>query len=206
MAVTASTTTPVCVGDRLGASDAYEAGEGVFIRDGFLFAGVVGHRRIEAPRPPLDGGKPVLHVTTRGTQPLVPKPGDIVTVKISRVTQTTALALIVCVGRQALTTEFKGAIRQQDVRATEIDRVILYDCFRPGDIVRAEVLSLGDARSYYLSTAKNELGVVYARSAAAGAPLVPNGWVTMQCPETQTVEKRKVAKVVSGWEDITPGK
>lgn len=33
-------------------------------------------------------------------------------------------------------------------------QVVIYDCFRPGDVVRAEVLSLGDARSYYLSTAK----------------------------------------------------
>lgn len=31
--------------------------------------------------------------------------------------------------------------RQQDVRATEIDKVVMYDCFRPGDIVRAEVRS-----------------------------------------------------------------
>ena len=44
----------------------------------------------------------------------------------------------------------------------------LYACFRPGDLVRAEVIGLGDARSYYLSTAKNELGVVYAKSAAGG--------------------------------------
>ncbi len=67
----------------------------------------------------------------------------------------------------------------------------MHECFRPGDIVRAEVLSLGDARcaalavtfpryvgtlkgpcfvhrSYFLTTAKNELGVVYAKSAAAG--------------------------------------
>lgn len=40
--------------------------------------------------------------------------------------------------------------------------------FRPGDVVRAEVLSLGDARSYHLTTAKNELGVVYAKSVAGG--------------------------------------
>jgi hypothetical protein len=44
--------------------------------------------------------------------------------------------------------------------------VKLYDCFRPGDIVRAKVTSLGDARTYYLSTAENELGVVYAKSMA----------------------------------------
>lgn len=38
--------------------------------------------------------------------------------------------------------------------------------FRPGDVVRAEVLSLGDARSYHLTTAKNHLGVVHAKSVA----------------------------------------
>ena len=48
-------------------------------------------------------------------------------------------------------------------------QVELYSCFRPGDLVRAEVVGLGDARSYYLSTAKNELGVVHAQSAAGGA-------------------------------------
>jgi exosome complex component CSL4 len=50
------------------------------------------------------------------------------------------------------------------VRATEIDKVVMVDCFRPGDVVRAEVLSLGDARSFYLTTAQNDLGVVYAKS------------------------------------------
>lgn len=47
-------------------------------------------------------------------------------------------------------------------------QVVMYDCFRPGDIVLAEVLSLGDARSYFLTTAKNELGVVHAKSLAGG--------------------------------------
>lgn len=185
--------TAVCAGDRLGSTDDYECGSGVYARDGHIVASIVGRQRIEEPA--VKGGKPTLHVVSRDSLPLVPKPGDIVTVKVSRVAQTSAHTLIMCVGRQALSTEFKGVIRQQDVRATEIDKVVMYDCFRPGDIVRAEVLSLGDARSYYLSTAKNELGVVYAKSAAAGAAMVPTGWTTMQCPETSSVEKRKVARV-----------
>ena len=32
--------------------------------------------------------------------------------------------------------------------------------------MRCQVISLGDARSYYLSTAKNEFGVIFARSEA----------------------------------------
>lgn len=49
-------------------------------------------------------------------------------------------------------------------RLTERDKIKMGECFRLGDIVKAKVLSLGDARSYYLSTAANELGVVYATS------------------------------------------
>jgi exosome complex component CSL4 len=30
----------------------------------------------------------------------------------------------------------------QDVRATEKDKVKIYQCFRPGDIVRAQIVSL----------------------------------------------------------------
>jgi exosome complex component CSL4 len=59
---------------------------------------------------------------------------------------------------------FPHLCRLQDVRATEIDKVVMVECFRPGDVVRAEVLSLGDARSFYLTTAQNDLGVVYAKS------------------------------------------
>ncbi len=59
--------------------------------------------------------------------------------------------------------------RLQDVRATEIDKLEMYACFRPGDLLRAEVVSLGDSRSYFLSTARSELGVVYAKS-VEGAP------------------------------------
>lgn len=51
-------------------------------------------------------------------------------------------------------------------------QVVMYDCFRPGDVVRAKVLSLGDARSYYLTTADNTLGVVHAKSLAGGEVLV----------------------------------
>ncbi|EPS72769.1 hypothetical protein M569_01989, partial [Genlisea aurea] len=82
--------------------------------------------------------------------------------------------------------------RQQDVRATEIDKVDMHSSFRPGDVVKALVLSLGDARAYYLSTAKNELGVVCADS-AAGAAMVPVSSTEMRCPKTGQVELRKVA-------------
>lgn len=92
--------------------------------------------------------------------------------------------------------------RSRDVRAFEKDKVEMYKSFRPGDVVRAEVLSLGDSRNYLLTTAKNELGVVYAPS-VAGATMTPISWCEMQCPVSKTKEYRKVAK--PNLPDITPG-
>ena len=56
-------------------------------------------------------------------------------------------------------------------------------------------LSLGDRAYYYLTTYKNEYGVISAKSLAAGEPMVPISWQEMQCPRTKTKEFRKVAKV-----------
>lgn len=90
---------------------------------------------------------------------------------------------------------FKGIIRTQDVRLTDRDKVKIIDCFRPGDIVRAVIISLGDGSNYYLSTAKNDLGVIFARSeGGAGGFMYAVDWQTMICPETGVVEKRKCAK------------
>ncbi|GFR64867.1 exosome complex component CSL4 [Elysia marginata] len=55
-------------------------------------------------------------------------------------------------------------------------------------------MSLGDAQSYLLTTAENELGVVSALS-EAGVPMIPVTWCKMQCPKTLAEEFRKVAKV-----------
>ncbi|KAK7475364.1 hypothetical protein BaRGS_00033382 [Batillaria attramentaria] len=110
---------------------------------------------------------------------------------------------IMSVGKTPLKESFRGMIRKEDVRATEKDRVEMYKCFRPGDIVVARVLSLGDAQSYVLSTAENELGVVIATS-EAGATMVPISWCKMQCPRTLMEEFRKVAKVQPEFIEYTP--
>lgn len=60
--------------------------------------------------------------------------------------------------------------------------------------MRAEIISRGDARSYYLSTARNDLGVISAPG-RGGRSMIPLSWDTMQCPVTLAKEKRKVAKV-----------
>lgn len=69
------------------------------------------------------------------------------------------------------------------------------ESFRVGDVVRAVVISLGDERSYYLSTARNELGVVMAVS-EWGNQMVPVSWREFFDETTGARETRKVAKPV----------
>ena len=88
-----------------------------------------------------------------------------------------------------------------DVRTTERDKVKMEELFRPGDVIRAEVISLGDAQAFYLSTAKVELGVLSALAPpAAGTSaadlMVPISWEEMICPKTLQRAKRKVAKPI----------
>lgn len=90
---------------------------------------------------------------------------------------------------------FKGIIRSQDVRSTERDRVKIIESFKPGDIVRAQILSLGDGTNYYLSTARNDLGVVFAKAQnGAGGLMYAIDWQAMVCAKTGEIEPRKCAK------------
>jgi exosome complex component CSL4 len=69
----------------------------------------------------------------------------------------------------------------------------MQECFMPGDIVRGLVVSLGDSRQYYLSTADVDYGVVLAKS-AAGHLMSAVSWKEMEDPVTKVRELRKVAK------------
>jgi exosome complex component CSL4 len=104
---------------------------------------------------------------------------------------------IVCVRDVSLTEPFRGQIRKEDIREFDKDRVEMYKCFRPGDVILARVLSLGEASSgYLLSTGENELGVVIAKSEHSGVEMIPVSWTEMQCPNTYNKELRKIAKVI----------
>jgi len=175
----------VTPGERLGQSDDYECGAGTTRLGQHILATIVGQVNLK--------GKEISVVRDAGTDVVVPHPGDIVTCKLTKLTPQAAYMDILCVDTTPLLHPFSGIVRVQDVRAVG-ETVELSKCFRPGDVVRAEVLSLGDARQFYLSTAKNELGVVYAESEAGGM-LIPVSWQEMQCSKTRAREFRKVAKV-----------
>ncbi|PQQ14915.1 exosome complex component CSL4 [Prunus yedoensis var. nudiflora] len=192
----------VTPGEVLGKASKFKAGRGAYVSPDNLtvYASLTGLRRILSPFPThptswkFEFLRPTVEVTGHKAHGAIPEPGSIVIARVTKVMARMASADIMCLGTKSVREKFTGIIRLQDVRATEIDKVDMHMSFHPGDIVRAIVLSLGDARAYYLSTAKNELGVISAQS-TAGATMVPISWTEMQCPLTGQIEHRKVAKV-----------
>lgn len=76
--------------------------------------------------------------------------------------------------------------------------MVMGESYRVGDVVRGVVISLGDERTYFVGTGRNEYGVVMARSEGGGV-MCPVSWREMrevEGGERGAVELRKVAKPI----------
>ncbi|KAG1899099.1 uncharacterized protein F5891DRAFT_1039630 [Suillus fuscotomentosus] len=145
-------------------------GGGLYLKDGQVRASLVGVAHYEGS---------TLAISRVRAHP--PAENSVVLGTVTRLSPLQAMVSISVVDGVPLPAgeEFNGVIRTQDVRATEKDKGV--------------VISLGDARSYYITTARNDLGVIFATS-EAGASMDPVSWQEMRCPKTGRIEKRKCAK------------
>nr|XP_014343174.1 PREDICTED: exosome complex component CSL4 [Latimeria chalumnae] len=139
---------------------------------------------------------PVISVVRESDSQLLPDVGAVVTCKVRSPTcEVHNVQELLCGGGVVFFFCCFFFFGLKRVSAICFLQVEVYKCFRPGDIVLAKVISLGDAQSnYLLATTENELGVVVAHS-EAGLQMVPISWCEMQCPRTHTKEFRKVARV-----------
>ncbi|SPO40106.1 related to CSL4 - exosome core component [Pseudozyma flocculosa] len=213
-----------------------QLGPGTYTRGDHILSSLVGYEQRTVPAAPSSSllkGKakgaaaPAVQAATLSVHGaensfVVPRPDSIVIARVTRVTPRQAhLSILIVDGQpcgsssstssasiatgrgnhaagEGEGTDFQGVVRSQDVRNTEKDKI-----------------SLGDARSYYLSTAANNLGVIYATSSSSslagtpgagaaaasgpgwevtGNPMQPISWQELVDPITGVVEKRKCAK------------
>ncbi|KAF5580580.1 CSL4-core component of the 3'-5' exosome [Fusarium pseudocircinatum] len=194
-------------GNILGPVTKFAPGPGTHVYEGNVVSSLLGRVTVTPPAKTPGPQKRLNKITAPTTEELatisvarhghkrevLPDVENVVLARVLRLMPKQAIVVIQQVGDTVLQTEWQGVIRVQDVRATEKDKVKIYESFKPGDIVRAQVISLGDQANYYLSTASNELGVVMATS-EAGNDMVPISWKEYRDPETGICEPRKVAK------------
>jgi exosome complex component CSL4 len=190
-------------GQVIGNLSSHTPGSGTHVQNDNILASIVGS--ILTIPAVTRSSKPTISIP-RQTDITLPTVSSIVLARILRVQQRQLSASILITNPSnepgaiipyTSTTsdelQFQAIVRREDVRAYEKDKIVLNDCFRVGDIIRAQVISLGDERNYYISTAGNELGVVIARSEAGNA-MVPVSWREMKDVVTGKGEARKVAK------------
>ncbi len=209
----------VVPGQVLGRTTSHVPGEGTHVLEDQIVASIVGRPVVTPATKGASTTKPTVSVPRRpagrGTRPAASLPvvGSVVLCRVTRVQQRQLAASILQVvvadpsgpssGPDPVVAcysqvtddemQFQAVLRREDVRTHEKDKVVLNDMYRVGDIVRAAVISLGDERNYYLSTAGNDYGVVVATSEAGNA-MVPASWKEMKDVATGHGESRKVAK------------
>ena len=167
--------TYVAPGDLLGSSTRFESGKGVHEWNQSLLATLAGRVVLEASQ---NSGKQRINVVSSKAcaSDTVIEVGDTVIARVIRINTNQAIVEILFVGDIFLRQSAKGVVRREDVRLSEIDKLIMDQCFRPGDIIRAGVVSLGDARQYFLSTALGNHGVIRAFSQVSGKEMIPVSW------------------------------
>lgn len=75
------------------------------------------------------------------TQTILPAVGAVVLARVTRINPRQATVEILVVGESPCVEGWQGLIRVQDIRATEKDKIKVVESFRPGDVVRAIVVS-----------------------------------------------------------------
>ncbi|KAL9105364.1 MAG: hypothetical protein Q9227_009452 [Pyrenula ochraceoflavens] len=201
-------------GQVLGQTSSHGAGPGTHVWNSQIVASIAGPTITLPENGP--SGKPTITVVRAEGSPIpglarnetLPALEDIVVCQVTRVQQRQAICSIIAINPSdhfrtpehlphlPSTPEdvrFQAILRREDVRMTEKDRIVMNDMFRVGDFVRAQIINLGDERSYYISTAGNEFGVVMAKS-ESGKSMVPRSWRDMVDAGTGKTELRKVAK------------
>uniref|UniRef100_A0A7S2KFB3 S1 motif domain-containing protein n=1 Tax=Leptocylindrus danicus TaxID=163516 RepID=A0A7S2KFB3_9STRA len=194
----------VAPGDRLARSRITKqhkliSGPGTYVKSGQIYASVVGTLGMTSTE---DGTNNEVSVTLAGNRQLASEQvlsvGQIVLGKVVRINimQVTVEIYSQNVGMtaNALSNFSSGIIRKEDVRSGASEEVEIISSYRPGDVILAKILSLGDSRRYFLTTAEADLGVVRATCASSGKEMVPISWKEMQCPVTKVKEARKCAK------------
>ena len=85
-------------------------------------------------------------------------------IQVIRINKQSANVEIICVGKVTLHDRFRGIIRRENMRAEEVDRVVVQQSMRPGDIVAAEVCILNsfDPLSKFLNLTTHDHGAFCA--------------------------------------------
>jgi exosome complex component CSL4 len=172
----------VLPGERLGVIEEFIPDTGTYVMNGVIYSKIVGRALIDFLNKRVS-----VYPLIYGVR--FPKVGSIVLGQVSNVQTENAGVRIFKIGNKSLSGFFSGVLHVSDVQQTYVKS--MFDVCKPGDIIRAKVISEKN-QVYHLSTKDKELGVVYAFCSQCGYMLELKRHV-MRCARCGKIEKRKIA-------------
>jgi len=172
----------VVPGERLGVIEEFIPDAGTYVKDGVIYSKVIGHKLIDLVHKRVS-------VYQLAHAAKVPTTGSTVLGQVSSAQTETAGVRIFEIGNEEISGVFTGILHVSDVQMRYVDS--MFDICKPGDIIRAKVISEMN-RTYHLSTKDKNLGVVYAFCSNCGN-ILESKRQGMHCPKCGRVERRKIA-------------
>jgi exosome complex component CSL4 len=172
----------VVPGERLGVIEEFIPDSGTYVKDGVIYSKIVGRALLD-----LLNKRVSVYPLVNGE--LVPKVSSTVVGQIGNAQSDNVLVRIFKIENKRLSGEFSGILHISDVSDRYIDS--MNDVCKPGDIVRAKVIS-GKNRIFHLSTNDKNLGILYAFCSRCSSLLEPQRY-ELHCPKCGNTENRKIA-------------
>jgi exosome complex component CSL4 len=172
----------VVPGERLGVIEEFIPDSGTYVKDGVIFSKIVGRELLD-----LLNKRVSVYPLTEGVA--FPKVGTVVIGQVGNAQSDNVLVKIYKIGKKNLTGEFGGILHISDVSDRYVNAMT--DVCKPGDIVRAKVISEKN-RVFHLSTNDKNLGMLYAFCSRCGTLLEPQRY-ELKCPKCGNIERRKMA-------------
>ena len=172
----------VVPGERLGVIEEFVPDSGTYVKDGVIYSKIVGRKLVD-----LQSRRVSVYPAAEGA--VVPKVSGIVLGQVGNAQSDNVLVKIFKVGNKKISGEFGGILHISDVS----DRYVtsMNDVCKPGDIVRAKVISEKN-RVFHLTTNDKNLGIIDAFCSRCGSLLEPDRY-ELHCPKCGNIEKRKLA-------------
>ena len=169
-------------GDRLGVIEEFIPGPGTYVKNGTIYSKITGHALLD-----MLNKKVSVYPLTQTVG--VPRPGSTSVGQVSDTQNRTATLRIFKVEKRSVSGFFTGVLHISDVSLGYVET--MSDVCKTGDIMRAKVVS-DKNRTYHLTTADKNLGVIYAFCSQCGYMLILQRTI-MHCTRCGKIEKRKIA-------------
>lgn len=175
----------VIPGDKIGVIEEFISGYGTYVENGVIYASNIGYLLIN-PKSRVVSVQPASH------RIYVPRIGNIVIGYVWGIQTSMVLIRIIKIERSFLSGFFTGILHVSDVDVRFTKDIS--DALKPGDIVRAKVISEAN-RAYHLSTKGENLGVILALCSKCGGTLrlKTRRDKRLYCEGCGNVETRKMA-------------